>query len=239
MSKVHGTCEECRISIEFWPSQKRRFCSPKCKAQRQSRDRIHIPKAETFKRPAKGDRISCAMCGNEFYRAPREIQRNRRFCSVPCHNESMVKVRIKRSCGWCGDTMYLSPSRSMIQYCSRLCMAEAKIKRPLDREHNGRRAKKDQNGYVMLWEPEHPNKSLKGWQYEHRLVAEETLERYLTSDEDVHHIDYIVDNNDSSNLEVLDSVTHARITVNDYRDNINSMKQELEKYRELYGRLGE
>lgn len=47
--------------------------------------------------------------------------------------------------------------------------------------------KKDQDGYVLIFVPEHP-KSFGGWYYEHRLVIEKHLDRILEDWETVHHI---------------------------------------------------
>lgn len=120
------------------------------------------------------------------------------------------------------------PSQSHITVCSRACEANGRIKRPLDRQHNGRPAKLDNYGYVMLWEPTHPNKSLKGWQYEHRLVVEKALGRYLTTAEQVDHINGVKDDNRPSNLQVLTAGAHSSKT------SLTNWKQ-LAEYRKRYG----
>lgn len=55
-------------------------------------------------------------------------------------------------------------------------------------------------GYVYTLEPNHPYANPKGYIREHRLVMERYLERYLTSEERVHHINGIKDDNRIENL---------------------------------------
>lgn len=60
-------------------------------------------------------------------------------------------------------------------------------------------------GYVEIYIPEHPNASVRGTVYEHRLVMEEQIGRYLASEESVHHIDECKENNHPSNLMLFAS----------------------------------
>ena len=91
----------------------------------------------------------------------------------------------------------------------------------------------------MVWEPEHPNKSFSGWQYEHRLVAERVLGRYLASDEHVHHINGIKDDNRPENLQAMAALDHIRLSAQEIKTRRASERAELERYRELYGPLPE
>lgn len=91
----------------------------------------------------------------------------------------------------------------------------------------------------MVYEPDHPNKSFSGWQYEHRIVAEQTIGRYLESSEHVHHINGIKDDNRPENLAVMDGIDHAKLSSQDYRDFIDRELAELAEYRKRYGPLKE
>lgn len=58
---------------------------------------------------------------------------------------------------------------------------------------------------------EHPMATASGYVLEYRLVMAEKLGRFLTSQEDVHHIDLNPSNNDPSNLTVLTRSEHMRV----------------------------
>ena len=58
-------------------------------------------------------------------------------------------------------------------------------------------------GYKLIHLPNHPRANNKGWVYEHYVVAEQKLGRYLQDKETVHHIDGNKTNNDPDNLIVF------------------------------------
>lgn len=65
------------------------------------------------------------------------------------------------------------------------------------------------NGYLYLYDPNHPMSDKSGKVYIHRLVMSEKLGRLLNSDEIVHHIDENKENNDPENLELTNKSKHA------------------------------
>ena len=58
-------------------------------------------------------------------------------------------------------------------------------------------------GYRKIFMPDHPYADANGYVFEHRLVCERLLGRYLTEDEIVHHRDGNPLNNDPSNLFIF------------------------------------
>ena len=62
-------------------------------------------------------------------------------------------------------------------------------------------------GYIRIFKSDHPF-SQRGYVLEHRLKMEEYLERYLTKDEIVHHIDGNKANNFIGNLILMNRKEH-------------------------------
>lgn len=70
------------------------------------------------------------------------------------------------------------------------------------------------NNYTVVYKPDHHktmNGSWEGYVYEHIIVAELMLGRPLRENEDVHHIDFNVQNNLPENLLVLEHGQHRKL----------------------------
>lgn len=65
-------------------------------------------------------------------------------------------------------------------------------------------------GYRMLFRPEHPNCNQRGYVYEHRLVMEKKLGRYLHTDEVVDHLNGNKTDNTLKNLFLTNQPEHMR-----------------------------
>lgn len=163
-------------------------------------------------RPRTGVEKPCADCGVTIY-VVESARKPRRFCSKKCLNRFNGRHTVRRVCERCGTTYKISPSQQYLRaarFCSHRCLGDASIKRPLERQHNGRCARLSQYGYVMLWEPTHPH-AMKGWILEHRLIVERRLGRLLHSNEHVHHRNGQKDDNRDANLVVLSHHEHSRL----------------------------
>ncbi len=68
------------------------------------------------------------------------------------------------------------------------------------------------NGYVLIMVgKDHHLADVRGYAYEHRLVAEQKLKRRLLPGEIPHHIDGNKQNNDPANIEVVSSIAEHRL----------------------------
>jgi len=70
-------------------------------------------------------------------------------------------------------------------------------------------------GYVRILAPYHPHANNKGYVPEHRLVMEKHIGRFLTSKEEIHHIDENTSNNKIENLKLFpDKSAHIKFHYN-------------------------
>jgi hypothetical protein len=63
----------------------------------------------------------------------------------------------------------------------------------------------DKSGYILVYQPKHPNCNSNGYIREHRLVVEKSIGRYLTDTEVIHHVDDDPANNALENLVLYET----------------------------------
>lgn len=156
---------------------------------------------------------TCIVCKKEVtkIRTPMNMLVKPKYCSQKCHgldkhkNKKGFTPNIEYHCLNCGKVVktYRSPSniKSYIpKFCSIKCLG---IYQKGNKNPAWSGGKHLQNGYYVIFMPDHPYSDSKGFVYEHRLVAEQTIGRFLKPEEVVHHIDRNKINNDPNNLMVL------------------------------------
>lgn len=115
------------------------------------------------------------------------------------------KEFIERKCRHCNNEFEISKNdkRSVRKrlFCSRGCSFIWHRKK-----FEG--CKTTANGYIMVKVSKHPFANNRGYVYEHRLVMEKKLGRYLTPNEIVHHENKVKDDN---NLRLFSSTNQHTI----------------------------
>lgn len=193
---------------------------------------------EAGAKPRRGQEVECSICERSFYVLPGS---KKRICSKECRSKSYKQHRLKLTCPVCGKEFSLTKAaaagRGAEPSCSRACDLIRRTKNGIGREHNGRPVIKWSTGYLFLYEPDHPASFRNGWLAEHRWVMEQHLGRQLTTEEHVHHINGVKDDNRIENLVVLGHSEHSRITQAERKEQHAADAAELAEYRRRYGPL--
>lgn len=142
----------------------------------------------------------CQQCGITF-RSKKRYNRIVRFCSQICYGDSK-----KGKAPW-------NLGVPMKEETKRLLSEQRKGKHISPKtEFSSKNHSKENNkrwkggiqtltsGYRLLLQPYHPRANVRGYVYEHILVAERYLGRFTTKDEVVHHINKNTGDNRPENL---------------------------------------
>jgi DNA-directed RNA polymerase subunit RPC12/RpoP len=164
----------------------------------------------------------CQQCGKEF----KSYHQTAKFCSKHCQNASLVKIDLNRA-----RSLYES-GMTQKEVASELKVSQKAISQAFKRvEYISRKAaKRNQlgefndnwkggvtinNGYIMVKCPNHPRANKEDYVFQHILVMERYLGRYLEyygqghpNNEVVHHINHNTQDNRIENLQLMRQVDH-------------------------------
>lgn len=139
----------------------------------------------------------CLNCHNEFLKEGYEFRAGKgKFCNLSCaYNYFKGKPR--------SDISDWKPNKKTLKR-----MSEVQIGRFSGKKHWNWKGGKitANNGYIFIYKPSHPYPNyLKKYVYEHRLVMERKLGRYLKPTEIVHHKNHKRGDNRIENLELFEN----------------------------------
>jgi hypothetical protein len=146
---------------------------------------------------------TCAYCLKKFQHYP--SYGRGRFCSPDCYNKYRHQKKYTECvCEECGK-IFKKRTAAFKVTKKHYCSPECANKRFLNPKNNPRwnNGKRTYNGYYSLLRKEHPFADHAGYVYEHRLVMENYLGRYLKPEEQVHHINGDKTDNQIENLMVF------------------------------------
>lgn len=157
----------------------------------------------------------CENCGKEFNVYLDKIHKGK-FCSIDCYHQKrwggsrVVTVQ----CVFCGKEFkkYKSVNK---KFCSPECRKKwvSKNMRGKNSPRFKGKINYGSNGqYYAIHTPHHPFADSKGYVFEHRLIIEKHIKRFLEKTEVVHHINGNKKDNRIENLELLDKKEHDRIS---------------------------
>lgn len=148
-------------------------------------------------RPDTRKRIdcNCLNCCKEF-NIPQHLFQKRKFCSLHC----AVKFR------WVTGKMPKISDATKKKISTTLKGKYAGEKN--SRWTGGKTTHAD--GYIYIYSPNHPLKDHHNYVFEHRLVMEKKLGRFLTLLEHVHHINGNKTDNRIENLKVFTNSEHLK-----------------------------
>lgn len=174
----------------------------------------------------------CPICKNEFEtevnRPGKGVYYRKQYCSRQCSAIARRK-RAEVVCKECGKLFVVRLGEvEKRRFCSVECRNKWMSKNPLNPPAG---QKYSDRGYVLVYAPDHPY-ARKGYVFEHRLIMEQVIGRYLRPEERVHHLNGIKDDNRPENLKLFsnDSAHHKYHWENDehYR---NALEEAREKQK--------
>ncbi len=186
-------CEICDKIFAVKPSRsKAKFCSKEC----------------MYKGISKRVEVECKLCGKKFFAKLSSVKTyGRKYCSKKCSNYANMNGEITY-CLYCGENpIYVcraNRNRGNGKFCSRKCLHSYHK----GATHPSWRGGKTHNsgGYVLVIDREHPRgNKYNGRVFEHIIVVEKVINRYVKREEVIHHINEVRNDNRPENLYLFPS----------------------------------
>lgn len=232
------TCLRCerqfasRFSEQLYCSRSCAARGPRPNRRRSQAEPRQCPCGTVFVPSAPRVRFCSMACGQKFGGVIREVTcahcsatfatkvSFQRCCSTRCQLAAR-RQRTVRTCEFCGGDYHSLLSRQ--RFCSIRCGLLGKsIKKGSEspRWQGGRTLKGDRKGdpnpYVRRYAPDHPRGKRTQYVFEHILVMEQIVGRYLLPHERVHHRNGRRDDNRPENLELWKMKDPPGVRASDY-----------------------
>ena len=108
----------------------------------------------------------------------------------------------------CGCGQQIIPKKHHKYYPQKYQVGHANKGKFLEKNPNWRGGKIEVDGYIKIYKPEYKNSDCHGYIFEHRYIMEQYLDRDLSPNEIVHHINEDKQDNRIENLQVLTISEH-------------------------------
>lgn len=166
----------------------------------KSQKGIHL----SFKTEFKKGHIPWIKGKKHSKKSKQKMSENQRGKRTGAENNMWKGGKVSFNCKFCNIEFEMHPYyKNKRFFCSKKCYSQWQKGKRGNKWKGGKMVDKD--GYILIRKPNHPFAKLSGYIYEHRLVAEKKLNRYLTKQEVIHHINGIKNDNRPKNLYLFSS----------------------------------
>ena len=155
--------------------------------------------------------INCIICSKEFYCRPSD---HKKYCSYTCRDIAHRKYKHSdETRKKMGKAIKNNLPSTVFKKGQIGCTAGKELPKGKDSRHWKGGKIKQSRGYICVYSPTHPHCQkgrCSGYVYEHRLVMEKHIGRYLEQGEVVHHINRITNDNRIENLILFKNQSEHR-----------------------------